>query len=171
MAGVFQIDRRSAFGAADLADFLANFLEFHFGQAADELLFPQELKERRVTPVSPQTAEIRKLAGLAYIEADRKRIPASRAAQPLCHRLSRVIQVGLDFLEQFDDRGGRELHASQVIEPDSGAGEAQIRPHGPVINMFESLRLHRLLAVWAGYRGQCIDVGHRVITRQQAMGI
>src|ERR1700722_19935185 len=48
---VFQIDGRSAFGAAYLADLRPDPLKFSRGHIANELLLPQELKEWRKSPV------------------------------------------------------------------------------------------------------------------------
>lgn len=166
LAGVFQINRRSALGAAYLADLRPDPLEFRRSQAANKLLLPQELKEGREAPVAPQAPEIGEPPRLAQVEAERKCIAAARATQMVCHRLTGVTQVGTNFLEQFDNSSGRELDASQVVEPDSGAGKAEIHPHGAMVVLFEILGLHRLSTVRAGDRGKGINVGHGVASRQ-----
>ncbi len=166
LAGVFQINRRSALGAAYLADLRPDPLEFRRSQAANKLLLPQELKEGREAPVAPQAPEIGEAPRLAQVEAERKCIAAARATQMVCHRLTGVTQVGMNFLEQFDNSSGRELDASQVVEPDSGAGKAEIHPHGAMVVLFEILGLHRLSTVRAGDRGKDINVGHGVASRQ-----
>ena len=70
--------------------------------------------------------------------------------------------MGIDFLEQFDDSGRCQLHALQMIEPDSVAGKAKIDPHGAVIVSFEVLGFHLLPTVRAGDRRNGINVGHEV---------
>jgi len=62
LARVFQIDRRSALGAAYLAHLRADPQEFRLSQAAYKLLLPQELKERRESPVAARAPEIGKLS-------------------------------------------------------------------------------------------------------------
>src|SRR5258708_21989805 len=68
---VLQINGRSAFGAAYLADLRSDPLEFRRSDVANELLLPQELKEWRKSSVAPWAPEIRKPAGLAQVEAER----------------------------------------------------------------------------------------------------
>src|ERR1700683_589049 len=77
-----------------------------------------------------------------------------------CRRLAAGIRVRVDFLEQLEDGGGRELHAGQVVEPDAGATEAELHGYGAVIDSFEILGLHRLSTVRAGDRGECSGVRH-----------
>jgi hypothetical protein len=73
----------------------------------------------------------------------------------------------LDFLEQLDNSGGCKFDACQVVEPDSCTGKAKLHPHAAMIVSFEILGLHRLPTVRAGGRGQGIDVGHEVATKQR----
>src|SRR5581483_7468647 len=58
LALVFQIDRRSAGRAGNLAHLRPNTLELARSQVANELFLPQELKKRRESPVASAAHEI-----------------------------------------------------------------------------------------------------------------
>ena len=72
----------------------------------------------------------------------------------------------MDFLEQFDDGGGRELDACQMVEPESGAGKAEFHPYDAMIISFEIPVLHVRLTVGAADRGNGISAGHGMATGQ-----
>jgi hypothetical protein len=131
----------------------ANTLQFSFSQAAYELFLPQELKKRCESPVSASALEIGKLPGLAPVETQDKGAVTSRAAQLVRQGATRIIAVGVYFLEQFDNRGRRQLNAGEMIEPNRSACEAQFDRQRAMIVTFESLCLHRLAAIGATQPG------------------
>ena len=85
---------------------------------------------------------------------------AARTTQVIGNRPSGVASVGVYFLEQMDDGGGRELHAYQVTEPDAATAKAQIHTRHGVIVLFELLDLHALAAVRTGNCGEWLGGGH-----------
>lgn len=144
---VFQVDRRAAPRAGDLADLRPDLLEFPGRQAANELLLPQELEERREASVASVAREIGEPAALTQVETEHESTVAARTIQLVSRWLSSVAPVGVDFLEQVDDGSGRQLHADSMIEPKAGASEAEIDLHDTVIVPLETLRLHLVSTV------------------------
>src|ERR1700681_4892009 len=67
----------------------------------------------------------------------------------------------MDLLEQFDDGGGRELDACQVVEPKCSAGKAEFHPYDAMIVSLEIPDLHGLLTVRAA-NGTGINAGHGI---------
>ena|ERR1700676_5351289 len=69
----------------------------------------------------------------------------------------------MDLLEQFDDGGGRELHACQAVEPKCSAGKAEFHPYDAMIVALEVPGLHVLSTVRAA-SGTGINAGHGMAT-------
>ena len=77
----FQIDRCAAARASHFLDLRPNLAEFRWRQRANKLLFPQELKEGRESPVLVGATVIRKCAGLAEVIGESQIGRASRTAE------------------------------------------------------------------------------------------
>ena len=147
---VLKIDGGTALGAADLTYLGAQVAKFQFSQVADELLFAQELKERREPSVAAWAPEIGEPTGFADIETQRQRVAAARTGLLRRLRPRHVVAVSIYFLEQLDDGSRCQLHAFEVIEPDDGTRKAQIELHGALLVLLQRLCLHGLSAIRAG---------------------
>ena len=106
-----EVDRRAAARAAHDLQLRAHAPELRGRERADELLFAQELEERRQAPVLAGAAPVREAAGLRQIVRQRERRAAARAAEPLGERPARLALARMDVAEQLDHRARRQLDA------------------------------------------------------------
>src|SRR4029453_16089659 len=146
-----QVHGGPASGAGDAADIALEVLDLQRAQRAHEVLLAEELEERDEVAVLGGAAPVREARAALHVRGAREGRAAARARESSAQRRRRsLVLVYQD--EEIEHCAGREREALHAVEPEGGAGQAEIDVDGRAVVRLECPLRHLPAAAGTGER-------------------
>jgi hypothetical protein len=118
-------------------------------QPSNELLFLEELRKGRESPVTPRARVVREPSALADVLDERERRLAARAPGAVPERVARIVPVLVHDTKEVECAPRREMDALALVQPEDVTREADVELDRGAVDTLHRERVHGRGAVGA----------------------